>query len=248
MILLLDVGNTRIKWGCWHAGEWRGRGALASGEADALAATIAAFEPAWAGVCCVAGEGVRARIEALLADLPSHWLASAAAGHGIVNRYDEPQTLGADRYAALIACLRGGRAPCVVASAGTALTVDALSGDGEFLGGMILPGAGLMRRALARGTAGVPAVAGGWQAFPRSTGDAVATGILTAMACAVEAMRGRLVDHLGADHVGRGVAVTITGGDGESLARCLSGDVAIETGLVLEGLLWLARDLGVSGV
>jgi type III pantothenate kinase len=243
MILLLDVGNTRIKWGCWADGAWRGQGAVPVAEAGRLTEVVAGFAPAWAGVCCVAGEAVRVQVDTLLAGLDSHWLAPSGAAHGVVNRYHRPETLGADRYAGLIACLRRGHAPCVIASAGTALTVDALAGDGEFLGGMILPGAALMRRALAEGTAGVAAVTGEWQRFPRSTGDAVATGILTAMAGAVDAMRQRL-----AAEVGRDVAVVVTGGDAGSLAGCLPGPAMIDGNLVLEGLLWLARDLGVADV
>lgn len=241
MILLLDIGNTRIKWGCREAGEWRGQGALPAGQAERLAAVIAEFGPAWAGVCCVAGEPDRGHVETLLADLPSHWLRPQAEAHGIVNRYDRPESLGADRYAGLIACQRRGLAPCVVASAGTALTVDALAGEGEFLGGMILPGAALMRRALAEGTAAVPASAGDWQDFPRSTGDAVATGILTALVGTIEAMRARLTDEIAHE-----VPVVLAGGDAEGLAGHLSGPVMIENNLVLEGLLWLARDLGVA--
>ncbi|MDD5363895.1 MAG: type III pantothenate kinase [Gallionellaceae bacterium] len=241
MILLLDIGNTRVKWGCREAGEWRGQGALALDRIEGLGAVIAESSPAWVGVCCVAGEATWRRIEAMLAGRPHHRLQPEFEAHGIVNRYDRPESLGADRYAGLIACRRRGHAPCVLASAGTALTVDALAGDGEFLGGMILPGAALMRRALAEGTAAVPVLAGAWQAFPRSTGDAVATGILTALAGTVEAMRTRLADELA-----REVPVVLTGGDAEGLAGHLPGPVVIENNLVLEGLLWLARDLGVS--
>lgn len=242
MILLIDAGNTRIKWACVEAGEWSASGALPSGAAAGLADVLAAYDPAWVGVCCVAGAEVRARIEALLAGRPGHWLAPAASAHGIVNRYERPETLGADRYAGLIACRRRGHAPCVAVSAGTAVTVDALAGDGEFLGGMILPGVALMRQALAGGTAAVPELPGVWSAFPRSTGDAVATGILTALAGAVEGMRDRLASRLG-----RAVPVVLTGGDAGTLAARLAGPVTIESNLVLEGLLWLARDLGVSG-
>lgn len=242
MILLLDVGNTRIKWSCREAGEWCGQGAVAVHQPESLEAVIAEFRPAWAGVCCVAGPAVRARIETLLAGLPSLWLAASGTGHGIVNRYQPPESLGADRYAGLVACWRRGQAPCVVASAGTALTVDALAGDGEFLGGMILPGLGLMRQALGQGTAGVAVSAGAWQDFPRSTGDAVETGLLTALAGAVEAMRQRLVRESG-----REAAVVLAGGDADRLAGHLACPVSIDRNLVLEGLLWLARDQGVAG-
>lgn len=242
MILLLDIGNSRIKWGAW-AGAWQGRGAIPTGQPEALAAVLAEFRPAWAGLCCVAGEAVLGRVEAVLGGLPRQRLAAEAEGHGIVNRYERPESLGADRYAALIACWRGGRAPCVAVSAGTALTVDALSGDGVFLGGMILPGAALMRRALAEGTAAVAAAPGQWQAFPRSTADAVATGILAGHAGAVAAMRQRLAGAAGGE-----VAVVVTGGDAEALAAHLAAPVVVVPDLVLEGLLWLARDLGVTGV
>lgn len=241
MILCVDVGNSRIKWACRDAGAWRQRGSLALTEVDELAAVVAAHDPAWVGVCCVADAASRARIEAMLGGRRSHWLHAAGRGHGIVNRYERPETLGADRYAGLIACRRNDHAPCVVVSAGTALTVDALAGDGEFLGGMIVPGVTLMRRALAGGTAGVADLPGVWREFPRCTGDAVATGVVTALAGAVEAMRLHLGRRVGGD-----VPVVLTGGDAKALAGHLSGQVRIESNLVLEGLLWLARDLGVS--
>lgn len=242
MILLVDAGNSRIKWGGWQAGGWQASGALPLAEVDQLAAVLAEHSPAWVGVCCVAGQDACARIAGLLKSIPSHWLASAAQGHGIVNRYERPETLGADRFAGLIGAYRSGLAPCVVVSAGTALTVDALSGEGEFLGGMILPGLGLMRRSLSEATAGVPVMTGGWHDFPRSTGDAVETGVLTAAVGAIEVMQRRLAATLGCNP-----AVRLTGGDAEKLAGRISATVTIERNLVLEGLLWQARDLGVSG-
>lgn len=241
MILLIDVGNTRLKWACVEAGEWRAQGALPTAEVAGLAEVLASHDPAWVGVCCVAGAAVRAAIEAMLAGRSAHWLAPVRAGHGISNRYARPDSLGADRYAALIACLRRGDAPCVVLGAGTAVTVDALTGDGEFLGGMILPGVVLMRRALAGGTAGVPEAPGHWHEFPRATGDAVTTGVITAVTGAAEAMRRRLGSRLG-----RTVPVIVTGGDAALLADHLAAPATIVSNLVLEGLLWLARDLGVS--
>ncbi len=242
MILLVDAGNSRVKWAGWEAGVWQGGGALPVAEVDGLAAVVAEYRPTWTGVSCVADQDTRARIARLLGAAPSRWLDSVAQGHGIVNRYERPERLGADRFAGLIAAFRGGLAPCVVVSAGTALTVDALTGEGEFLGGMILPGVGLMRRALFEATAGVSTLNGDWRDFPRSTGDAVETGVLTAAVGAIEAMQRRLADALGCEP-----AVRMTGGDAEILAGRISATVTIERNLVLEGLLWQARDLGVSG-
>lgn len=241
MILLLDVGNTRIKWGCHDGHKWLGQGVLPTTEPDRLAAVLTDWRPAWVGIACVAGPAVGEAIEKRLADTPRHWLTSAETGHGLANRYDRPETLGVDRYAALLACARMGLAPCVVASAGTALTADALAGDGVFLGGMIAPGVGLMRLALARGTAGVGAASGAVQVFPRSTADAVESGIRAALVGVVETLRGDLAARLGDP-----VKVVLTGGDADWLAEGLAGPVVIERNLVLEGLLWLARDLGKS--
>jgi type III pantothenate kinase len=250
VILLLDAGNTRIKWGLWHGGAWHDRGAIPVSEPEALREILAAAMPSWVGVACVAGDEVRTRLTALLdaIELELFWLKSATQAHGLVNCYDRPETLGVDRYAALIACSRGGHAPCVVVSAGTAVTVDALAGNGEFLGGMILPGAALMRRSLAAGTAAVTEVNGTWQRFPRSTGAAVETGIRTAISATVTAMHTRLSLQLG-----QTVATVITGGDAEMVAgvmpeTALSGPVVINEYLVLEGLLWLAKDMDVPGV
>jgi type III pantothenate kinase len=249
VILLLDAGNSRIKWGTWHAGAWRGHGAVPVAEPEGLAVVLAEARPSWVGISCVAGAEVRARLATLFAGagMEPHWLVPAAVGHGLVNGYVQPETLGADRYAALIACVRAGHGPCVVASVGTAVTIDALSGNGEFLGGMILPGANLMRRALGSGTAGVAAQDGTWQPFPRRTGDAVETGIWTAISASVGAMQARLSG--GPERA----ATVVTGGDAAILAARLSADVPAgpvitSEYLVLEGLLWVARDLDVPGV
>jgi type III pantothenate kinase len=249
VILLLDAGNSRIKWGRWQDGAWRGRGAVPVSEPEALRPILAETAPDWVGVGCVAGDEVRAWLAVLLdaVGVEQHWLRPEAESHGVVNHYDRPETLGADRYAALIACVRNGYAPCVVASAGTAVTVDALAGGGEFLGGMILPGAQLMRRALGTGTASVAALSGTWRRFPRATGDGVETGIWTAISAAVAAMHGRLSSRLG-----RTVDTVLTGGEAEFLSdrladTALPGVARVEEYLVLEGLLWVARDLGVPG-
>jgi len=249
-MLLLDVGNSRIKWGIWHAGEWHERGVAPTSELGALRAVLARTTPRWAAIGCVAGDEVRARLAAMLdvAGVKAVWLQSAAEWHGLVNRYEPPESLGIDRYAALIASYKNGCAPCIVVSAGTALTVDALAGNGEFLGGMILPGVALMRRTLTVGTAGLATTNGAWQPFPRTTGAAVETGIWTAISAAVAVMYSRLTRQSSAT-----VDTVLTGGDASLLARRLSADalpgsVTVDEYLILEGLLWLARGMDVPGV
>lgn len=243
MILLLDLGNTRLKWGICPAGsgDWLARGWLPAAEverlADALAGYLDGQAPGWIGVSSVASADLRERLAGVVRDLGGevHWLRPEAHRHGLRNRYDPPDRLGADRYAMLVGALRLGLAPCVVVGAGTALTVDALDAGGEFLGGLILPGVALMRRALGEGTAGVSDVNGQARDFPRRTGDAVETGIRAALAGAVEHLRGRL-----ARRAGGPARVVLTGGDATLLAGLLAGPLVRVEDLVLEGLRWMA--------
>jgi type III pantothenate kinase len=244
MLILIDAGNTRLKWAAWGDGRWQARGALANHELDALPERLANFRPAWIGVSCVAGVAVREYIEtyARRCGIAPYWLRPVAELHGMVNSYRAPETLGADRFAALFACHCRGLAPCIMVMAGTALTIDALASEGVFQGGMILPGARLMRQSLASGTAGLAESPGVCQDFPRATPDAIETGLCAAQAGAVRALHERLVRLEGRD-----VATLVSGGDAEWLASHLPGEVRIVENMVLEGLLCLAKHLGVQG-
>lgn len=244
LLLAVDAGNTRLKWGLWQAGSWRRKGWLPSGEAGRLAEAVAPAQPAHAVVSCVAGEAVRSALAAGLKrlGLAALWVEAQADRYGVHNGYLDPAQLGADRYAMLVAAVQLKLAPCVIVGAGTAVTVDALGEDGTFLGGLILPGPQLMRQALAVGTAGVKTLAGRVQDFPRSTGDAVETGIWRALTGAVEDLRGRLTRASG-----QPVEVVLTGGEGPALAAHVAEPRRVVEDLVLEGLVCIARLAGWSG-
>lgn len=239
MILLLDAGNTRIKWGVRHAGAWQVRGVCQAWEVARLRADLAAYPLRRALLCCVANEATRAALDDLLATCVDRldWLVAAADAHGVRNAYQPPESLGADRYAALVAAVRRGLGACVVASVGTALTVDALTADGRFLGGAIAPGPDLMRAALLRGTAGVRAFSVPVDGFPSETGAAVASGIALAQAGVVAGMRERL-----ARQTGQPVTVLLSGGARAVLENLLEPPVVEADDLVLEGLAWIAKD------
>ena len=244
MLLILDAGNSRLKWGAWDGSLWLEKRAVDYAGLDAQVEEWLRLKPTWVGVSCVAGKTIQddlaGRVETLAAQV--YWLAAAAACFGMTNRYQQPSQLGVDRYAALFACHCLQLAPCVVVSAGTALTVDALSSGSEFLGGMIAPGLGLMRRSLQEGTSGLSALSGGYELFPRSTGDAVETGIWTMLAGAAESMRERLQGR-----EAEPVKMILTGGNATELAEYMSGPCTVMDDLVLEGMLWLARRMHVQG-
>ena len=206
-LLLIDAGNTRIKWALTSTeaplGEWTRDDAVVHADAEQLAeawTSIAAHAgDSQAGalhviVANVAGAVVRDTITALLARcLPGaavEWFASVPQRAGVTNGYRNPGQLGCDRFAAAIGAhaLAPGKA-VIVANCGTATTIDALTADGRFLGGMILPGLGLMASALARNTAQLPQIAQDGKlpaGFADNTDDAILSGILSAQAGAIE--------------------------------------------------------------
>lgn len=239
MILLLDAGNTRIKWGVWEDGAWRARGLRPTAEVERLPSDLAGLSPHRALLCCVAGEATRSALRDLLSPGIERleWLSSLADAHGVLNRYQPPESLGADRYAALVAARRRDLGACVVVSVGTALTADALSGAGVFLGGAIAPGPDLMRSALLRGTAGVRDVVGASATFPVDTGAAVGTGIALAQAGVILGIRQRL-----ARETGESVTILLGGGARACVTELLPPPVVETDDLVMEGLLWIAKD------
>ena len=194
MLLLIDAGNTRVKWALAHPeaqpGTWSALGAVLHDELDALAPAWRDAGVARAIVSNVAGPELRARLAALLGAIDVDWFASSAARAGLVNGYRESGRLGCDRFAAAIGAraLAPGQA-LVVATCGTATTVDAVTSDGRFLGGMILPGLALMAGALARNTAQLPQATPGAAPpplFADNTNDAIVSGCLSAQAGAIE--------------------------------------------------------------
>jgi type III pantothenate kinase len=124
-----------------------------------------------------------------------------------------------------------------VVNAGTAVTVDALAADGVFLGGMILAGKDLMRRALARGTARLRPRSGRFAYFPANTEDAIESGAANAIAGAVERML-RFMDQAGLDRP----LTIVSGGAAQLLAPLLSATVEVVDNLVLEGLVRIALE------
>jgi type III pantothenate kinase len=244
--LVIDAGNSRMKWGLHGARGWLVQGVIPNAEIGALSVRHwhNLPRPGRAIGVNVAGEAARVRVEAQLARwrLAPEWLTATGYACGVTNRYARPSQLGADRWASLVAAWRRSTATdlfppaCVVVNAGTAVTVDALDVDGVFHGGLILPGIRLMERSLAENTAGLKVPQGEFRAFPDNTADAIFSGAVRAVCGAIELMR-REIDSNPAH-----VRCYLAGGAAPEIGQHLSPPVEIVDNLVLEGVLALAGE------
>jgi len=250
--LLLDIGNSRLKW----AQPGKGRQRLRShGEAprpapeelpDLARKAWGRLRPRRVLAACVAGP---AFAEALAAwcreawDLEPELVQAPGRGWGVTNAYRRPERLGPDRWAALVAAWRRTQEPVCVVDAGTALTIDALDAAGRHLGGLIVPGPELMRRALLQGTGALQALAAdpepadGAALLARDTAPAIEGGALYALVALVA----RVPRDLEAE-LGRPLRRLLTGGDAPRLLPLLSDGYDHAPHLVLEGLAVMAEE------
>lgn len=240
MWLLIDAGNTRVKW-AFHDGEqWLGRGSADHASLDALAVQWAALPaPRRVVGCNVAGPEVKATMErlALMWRLPVDWLTPNGSRLGVRNGYSDPAQLGADRWAALLAAPSLHTGDCLVVNVGTAMTVDALTASGQHLGGIIAPGFRLMQQALAGGTADLGSRSGCFTPFPGNTADAIHGGIMQSLIGAVSRMAGEMkLSGCPAS------ACVLSGGDAHLLRPYINLKVLLVENLVLEGLLRVVKE------
>ena len=246
--MAIDVGNTRLKWALYEtphpAAALLAQGAEFLDHIDRLSDTAWARLPAPARMlgCVVAGDAVKRRVEEQMElwDAPPQWVVSSAREAGLTNGYDHPTRLGCDRWVAMIGArqrmlAQGPARPLVVVMVGTAVTVEAIDAEGRFLGGLILPGHGIMLRALESGTAGLHVPTGEVRLFPTNTSDALTSGGTYAIAGAVERMVQHIIAHCGAEP-----ACMMTGGAGWKMAPSMTRPFELVDNLIFDGLLTIA--------
>ncbi len=237
--MLIDAGNSGLKWAVVEDGQWHAQGRCDYADWSSLQAQLTT------GIRCfiasVTNAANETRLAALLeaAGMDSIWLKAEPAFKDLLNTYLNPQQLGVDRWMGLIGARQRTRGPALVVSVGTAMTVDSLSADGVFLGGVIVPGVTLMRQSLLQGTAQVAAAAGRWQAFPRTTADAVQSGIVAALCGAIQLQYASLKEAAGTAPL-----CLLTGGDAGVVLPHLAIPVEQVPALILEGIDIVAREGG----
>ena len=246
MRLLLDLGNTRLKWALEGQGRWFAQGAAAWNEDLAMLGSTwqTLPRPALAlGASVVDGarEQAVATLVRAMFGLDPAWLRTPARACGVRNAYPEPQRLGVDRFLAMVAARAAGCGDCVLVGVGTALTLDALRADGQHLGGLIAPGPRLMQQSLLGATAQVrPRNDGVLVDLADNTSDAVVSGCWQAVAALVERFVARV-----SPQVGTAPAVRLDGGDAAGLAPLLAMPTSMVEHGVLHGLaVWAQTQSG----
>ena len=246
MLLVIDVGNTRTKWALVNeAGDLQEVQTCFNSDFAAAELKQSMKAATKVLVANVAGKAMAEQIAQIAQDLPLQFISAKDEACGVINRYQQPQTLGADRWAAMIAAWHMHKQPTIVVNAGTAITIDAIARDagsksGIFVGGNIIPGLRLMLELLGSNTAQVKVISEGKTKvifFPLSTQDAVHTGCMNAAVGAIILVLQQLEKHCA--YLPK---LIISGGDAEKIAEALKPHikrVMIVENLVLQGLALL---------
>jgi type III pantothenate kinase len=239
MILLLDIGNTRVKWRTLSARGIEDRGAGSKFDLAAMFADIGSrHQPQNVWVSSVADPEFEQSLQQQIEDLwqLKVWFArTQATALGLQNSYDEPGLMGVDRWLAMLAAWKRELAAVCVVDAGSALTIDFVGVSGEHLGGYILPGLDSMERALLRDTDRVRfgEAPRDQLELGRSTEAAVYNGLLLSQAGSVS---------LALQRTRGNFRLLFTGGNAEVLHHCLRLGGEVVDNLVLDGLFLLGDE------
>ncbi|MGH2843207.1 MAG: type III pantothenate kinase [Solirubrobacteraceae bacterium] len=248
-LLVVDVGNTQTHFGLFDPGaeevreHWR-FATVRESTSDELGAQLL-------GLLVLRGLDLaqigRSIVASTVPQLSEQWVAMVGRylGHemlivgpalktGMAIRMDNPHEVGADRLVNAVAAYARFQSACVVVDFGTAITYDVVSGAGEYLGGIITPGAEISLDALSERAAKLPRVelVQPRAVIGRSTVEAIRSGIAYGYAGQVEGIVGRLRAELG-----EGTPVIATGGMARALTPFVRGCIdAVDELLTLTGL------------
>lgn len=242
--LLIDIGNTNLKWaidtsdGFVFGGVCRSQ----SGSIESLLVNEwDDLKPDTVFMSCVSNETIKQQVFAASKScwgIQAESIVTPAQGCGISNAYATPVNMGSDRWAAIVAAFNQLKGPVCVVDSGTAVTLDVVNSAGRHLGGLIIPGYGLMQECLQKGTrmafvnerpSSNPIELG------TSTEGCIHGGVSLAISSMVNTMFAKLQTEL------TGIRLILTGGDAEMLQGQLGCESSIDPHLVLKGLGFIHR-------
>lgn len=243
MKLLVDIGNTRVKWAYAEGGILSGHDGFIYTR-DTLAGLLASHwrslaQPEQVCTASVADSGATAEVLAYIRktwSLEPRQAVTEKERAGLTNAYTEVSAMGVDRWLAMLAARHRYKRPVCVIDCGTAITVDVILEGGRHAGGFILPGMSLMASTLVRQTHGIQKYheATPELEFGRSTSDCISNGFAFALAGLVERCAVKIREEEGVE-----LLFVITGGWAEQALPFLPGQYIHEPHIVLEGLnIW----------
>jgi len=242
--LLMDVGNSRIKWGVLDDGDIRRTGHISQERIREKGLQVLTTKIPRAVddvfVSNVAGTSLATRLSGVVGmhcDCDVRFARTQRSGWGVTNSYTQPRRMGVDRWVAMIGAWAEIQAACLVVDAGTAVTIDALDDEGQHLGGQIIPGVATMATSLSSATSDIPQVrpapgrgVADLGMFARNTAAAVREGAQNAVAGAVD----RAIQTLQSN--AHEPVVVLTGGDASRILNALCESPLHRPHLVLQGL------------
>ena len=242
--LLLDVGNSRLKWGVLNDGDIRltGHISLEKLREQGLAVLTTRLPRSVDAVHAsnVAGTSFATRLSGVIGahcGVDLHFARSEKRGWGITNGYRQPRRLGVDRWVAMVAARAETQSACLIVDAGTAVTLDAIDNDGVHLGGQIIPGAETMLASLSSVTSDIPWVkmsskqaAEDLGMFGRNTAAAIREGAQNAVVGAID----RAIRTLRSN--AHDPTIILTGGGASRILGAIDDEPLHRPNLVLQGL------------
>ena len=238
-MLLVDLGNSFIKWGI------KSNTGLTLGKAFPHKAgrPDPSIERLWGEldkpdrviVANVAGAEMASKLRDWLAkkwQIHAEFVQPQREAFGVLNGYGDPHALGVDRWVGLVGLKHYYHLPACIVDCGTAITLDFLDRNGIHRGGLIMPGLSLMERSLQAGTHGIATIESETEhSLGENTGAAIASGILCAASGFVEQGFSDLNSKCKSQPI-----LVITGGDGQSVAKRISIPCVYDAGLIVKGL------------
>jgi type III pantothenate kinase len=248
MTLLIDIGNTRIKWARFEDGVLQSQSAAPHAQWNAQAFIETVLQRGGRSdrvlVSNVAGARMGEVVRTAVAQtwqIEAEFVISTTAAGGVRNAYPQPAKLGVDRWLAMIGAHALERGPVCVVSVGTAMTIDGVSADGRHLGGVIVPGPDLMIGSLLQNTSDIAHRAQQGETtdglFADNTLGAIRQGADQALAALAEravAVMCRMLNET--------PKLLVTGGASERLEKALGSPHRSVPDLVLRGLAVLAAE------
>lgn len=241
-MLLIDIGNTRIKWAQQHADQPETMHAVVHINHNIDNALISAWQhlskPDKIYLACVGPQNIKQQVvhiaEQLWPAVSVQEIYTQKYALGVRNAYPKHNKLGVDRWLAMLAAYHYYNAPVCIVSCGSALTLDIVDSQGQHLGGMIMPGLNLMQQALSRGTANLNSYA---KQYPLGLANDTEAAIYNGNLSAIQGFIKR-----GLAEYKNPLQLILTGGDADFLADKLKLETTIDAQLVLKGLALVANE------